>query len=347
MVLKRPKIIVTGGAGYIGSHTVVELWAAGYDPVVVDNFERSHPEIMNRINRISGNSTVVHQVDCRDRKALANVFRSAGDIQAVIHFAAYKAVGESVLHPSIYYDNNIGGLAVLLEVMAQHGNPGMVFSSSCTVYGQPKELPVTESSPVVPALSPYGYTKQVCEQLLKDCAMAKTRLKSVSLRYFNPIGAHPSASLGELPIGTPNNLVPYLTQAMAGLRPPLTVFGQDYPTDDGTCVRDYIHVVDLAKAHVAALQHLEGMENPSMEIFNIGSGKGHSVLELINAMEKVTEIPVPFEMGPRRPGDVAAIWASSNKHLPTWSPKLSLEDALLDAWNWQKSLSQHPLDGHA
>ncbi|MEL7400421.1 MAG: UDP-glucose 4-epimerase GalE, partial [Pseudomonadota bacterium] len=250
MSKQRKKVIVTGGAGYIGSHTAVELHQAGYLPVILDNYANSEQSVPARVSELCGELVPRYEVDCRDEAALEDVFRQEGDVFAVIHFAAHKAVGESVAHPEMYYENNIGSLATLLRVMAHHQMPGLVFSSSCTVYGEPDALPVTESSPVKPASSPYGFTKQVGEQLIRDTVTAEKGLKAVTLRYFNPIGAHPSGLIGELPLGPPNNLVPFITQTAAGIRPELVVFGQDYNTPDGTCIRDYIHVVDLARAHV-------------------------------------------------------------------------------------------------
>lgn len=333
------KVLVTGGAGYIGSHTVVELQAAGYQPVILDDFSNSNPDVPDRIAAITGARCPVYRADCNDAAALEAVFAAEGPFLAVIHFAAFKAVGESVAQPTRYYHNNIGSLATLLDTMATHGHPGLVFSSSCTVYGQPEVLPVTESSPILPASSPYGYTKQVCEQLIQDQLRSPQGGRAVILRYFNPIGAHPSGLIGELPRGVPNNLVPFVTQAAAGLRPPVTVYGGDYATHDGTCVRDFIHVVDLARAHVAALACLTQADAPtSAQIFNVGSGRGHSVLEVIHTMSKVLGHALPFTMGPRRPGDVEAIWAETSSALPGWQATHDLETALRDAWRWQQRL---------
>jgi UDP-glucose 4-epimerase len=332
------KVLVTGGAGYIGSHTVVELGAAGYQPVILDDFSNSSSDVPDRIAAIMGERCPVYRADCTDAAALEAVFAAEGPFLAVIHFAAFKAVGESVAQPTRYYRNNIGSLTNLLDVMARHGNPGLVFSSSCTVYGQPKELPVTEDSPIMPASSPYGYTKQVCEQLIQDQLQSPSGISAVILRYFNPIGAHPSGLIGELPQGVPNNLVPYVTQSAAGLRPPVTVYGTDYATPDGSCIRDYLHVVDLARAHVAALQCIVQPDAPQfVKIFNVGSGQGHSVLEVLHAMERVLGRQLHYVLGPRRPGDVEAIWASTGaRALPGWAASLDLETALRDAWRWQE-----------
>jgi UDP-glucose 4-epimerase len=333
------KVLVTGGAGYIGSHTVVELQAVGYEPVILDDFSNSNPDVPDRIAAITGRRCPVYRADCNDAAALEAVFAAEGPFGAVIHFAAFKAVGESVAHPTRYYRNNIGSLATLLDTMALHGNPGLVFSSSCTVYGQPDVLPVTEASPILPANSPYGYTKQVCEQLIQDQLRAPQGGQAVILRYFNPIGAHPTGLIGELPRGVPNNLVPFVTQSAAGLRPPVTIYGDDYATHDGTCIRDYIHVVDLARAHVAALSCLVSPNaDRAAQIFNVGSGRGHSVLEVIHAMSKVLGHALQYSVGPRRPGDVEAIWAESSSTLPGWAPVHDLETALRDAWRWQQRL---------
>jgi UDP-glucose 4-epimerase len=335
------KVLVTGGAGFIGSHTVVELHNAGYEPVILDNFCNSVKEVPARIARIIGREVPVLNLDCLDEPALEKAILEHGPWHSVIHFAAYKAVGESVELPLKYYENNIGSLVALLKAMQKAGMPGLVFSSSCTVYGEPDSLPVTEDSPIQPANSPYGYTKQVCEQLVRDCVRADLGLKAVTLRYFNPIGAHPSGLIGELPIGRPNNLVPYITQTAAGKMDKLTVFGKDYGTADGTAVRDYIHVVDLARAHVMALRLIEQSQTKSVNhVANVGTGQGSSVLEVIQAFESATGLKLPYEFGPRRAGDIEAIWADSKAEgqLPGWKAELSLETALADAWRWQQSL---------
>ena len=340
--MSKGKVIVTGGAGFIGSHTVVELAAAGYTPIVVDNLVNSRREVLNRLKQVTGGEVPFHEVDCTDEAALGEVFQSEGDVYGCIHFAAYKAVGESVERPMAYFRNNIGSTAVLMEQMVAHGTRHLVFSSSCTVYGEPDSIPVNEQSSLRPATSPYGYTKQACEQLIADACRAGNPLCATMLRYFNPIGAHPSAAIGELPVGHPNNLIPYLTQAVAGLRGPLTVFGEDYPTPDGTCIRDYIHVVDLAKAHVAALD--KSGKSGILNVYNLGTGKGASVKEVIAAFERVTGKSVPHEIGPRRAGDVVAIFADATKaHVELgWRAERSLEDALKDAWNWQEALGKQP-----
>jgi UDP-glucose 4-epimerase len=335
----RKIVIVTGGAGYIGSHTAVELYAAGYQPVILDNYSNSNRFVPLRINELCGDDIPVFEVDCRDRDAMEGVFEACGEVFAVIHFAAFKAVGESVAQPAKYYENNIGSLANLIQVMENHGMPALVFSSSCTVYGEPDQLPVTESAPEKPANSPYGYTKQVCEQLIRDGVRAEIGLNVVTLRYFNPIGAHPSGRIGELPLGKPNNLVPFITQTAAGIRKELTIFGDDYHTSDGTCVRDYIHVVDLARAHVKALEYIQNQEaRNSNTVVNIGTGRGASVLEVVKEFEKVTGKRLNYRIGARRPGDVEAVWAASESNVLGWQARHSLSDALKDAWNWQLAL---------
>lgn len=333
------KILVTGGAGYIGSHTVAALCEAGYRCVIVDNLSRTEPRMVEALGQITHQTLPFFPVDCTDAAALSAVFTAHPDIAGVIHFAAFKAVGESVENPTAYYRNNIGSTAVLLDVMREHGVRDLVFSSSCTVYGEPAAIPVDENAPILPAQSPYGYTKQVCEQLIRDESLARPSLRASLLRYFNPIGAHPSGLLGELPLGKPNNLVPFLTQAVAGWREPLTVFGQDYPTPDGTCIRDYIHVMDLAEAHVAALRHLP---EAGCDVFNLGTGAGHSVKEVIATFESANGIPVPHQMGPRRAGDVTAIYADPSKAQTAWGwhAKRSLSEALSDAWRWQQQLKR-------
>ncbi len=334
------KVIVTGGAGFIGSHTCVELVSAGYEPIIVDDLRNSEERSLAGIAKITGKTPVVHRIDCCDDLAMDRVF-AGGGVHGIIHFAAYKAVGESVAEPLKYYDNNIGSLLVILKLMAKHNVKRIVFSSSCTVYGQPEELPVTESSPDRNANSPYGFTKVACEQLLRDACVSDPTLQAVLLRYFNPIGAHPSALIGELPLGVPNNLVPFVTQTAAGLRKQLTVFGTDYPTPDGSCIRDYIHVVDLARAHVVALDWLEKRDGSTCEVFNLGTGKGNSVLEVLNAFMEATGVKVPYVVGPRRAGDVTSVYAGTNKSRDVlgWSARSSLHDALRDAWKWQQALA--------
>lgn len=339
----KKRVIVTGGAGYIGSHTAVELAQAGFTPVLIDNFSNSKPEVLEALADIIGFEPELEQVDCTNRKGLFQAVQriaASGPVAGVIHFAAFKAVGESTEEPLKYYANNITSTVNLLEAMKSVGLEHFVFSSSCTVYGQPESSPVDEEERIRTAESPYGYTKQVCERLVRDVCDSGHPLKAALLRYFNPIGAHPSSRIGELPLGHPNNLIPYLTQATAKLRDPLTVFGDDYPTPDGTCIRDYIHVVDLAKAHVAALNWLTHQPS-TCEAFNLGTGRGNSVLEVIQTFEKATGVPVPHQMGPRRPGDITAIFADAKKaeNVLGWRCELTLEDALRDAWNWQKALS--------
>lgn len=340
------KVLVTGGAGYIGSHTVVELHAAGYWPIIVDNFSNSKRGVLDRIATICGEEIPVIEADCRDLAAMAAVFDQVGPLFAVIHFAAFKAVGESVIKPAEYYVNNIGSLANVLMLMQQTGCPNLVFSSSCTVYGQPDQLPVTESSPIKPASSPYGYTKQVGEQLINDTVRAERGLRAVTLRYFNPIGAHPTGLIGELPLGVPSNLVPFITQTAAGLRDCLQIFGHDYGTADGTAIRDYIHVVDLARAHVQALTVLAQSARATYnDVANIGTGMGTSVLEAVKAFEKVTGVALNYAFADRRPGDVEAVWAAATEpsRLPGWVATHSLEDAMRDAWHWQQMLASNPL----
>jgi UDP-glucose 4-epimerase len=341
-VSTRKKILVTGGAGFIGSHTVVELFNAGYEPIVLDNFSNSQRFIIDRLRELTHPGLIFHEADVTDEKKLTEIFNTH-PLEGVIHFAAYKAVGESVVKPLMYFRNNIDSLMVLLSCMQKSGVTDLVFSSSCTVYGDPQEIPVTEESDSGNAMSPYGFTKVACERLLNDLTVAGQNLKSILLRYFNPIGAHPSGRIGELPQGVPNNLVPYIAQTASGVRKELTVYGNDYNTQDGTCVRDYIHVVDLAKAHVSALHKLKSVNESSFcGIYNIGTGLGNTVLEVIHAFEKISGIKIPYKIGSRRPGDVEKIWASTKlaeKELG-WKAQLTLSDALRDSWNWEKTLHQ-------
>jgi len=334
----KHKIIVTGGLGFIGSHTVVCLHEAGFEPIIIDNLSNSEASAMDGIEKLIGYKPIWANIDVNDKAALGNVIKEHQP-QGVIHFAAFKAVGESVEKPLTYYRNNVGGLITLMEVLKEENIGNLVFSSSCTVYGEPDEIPIKESTQTKMAESPYGATKQMGEIILKDNA---NWLNTQCLRYFNPIGAHESGFIGELPIGVPNNLIPYLTQTVAGIRKELTVFGDDYNTTDGTCIRDYIHVMDLAEAHVFAVNRLINDEqNESFEVFNIGTGKGSSVLEVIHAFETANGISVPHKIGPRRPGDVIQVWAETTKveNVLGWKAKRDLETMLKDAWNWQTKLN--------
>lgn len=334
----KHKIIVTGGLGFIGSHTVVCLHGAGFEPIIIDNLSNSEASAMDGIEKLIGYKPIWANIDVNDKAAFSNVIKEHQP-QGVIHFAAFKAVGESVEKPLTYYRNNVGGLITLIEVLKEENICNLVFSSSCTVYGEPDEIPVKESTQTKMAESPYGATKQMGEIILKDNA---NWLNTQCLRYFNPIGAHESGFIGELPIGVPNNLIPYLTQTVAGIRKELTVFGDDYNTTDGTCIRDYIHVMDLAEAHVFAVNRLINDEqNESFEVFNIGTGNGSSVLEVIHAFETANRISVPHKIGPRRAGDVIQVWAETTKveNVLGWKAKRDLETMLKDAWNWQTKLS--------
>ncbi|HKO92202.1 MAG TPA: UDP-glucose 4-epimerase GalE [Polyangiaceae bacterium] len=340
------KVVITGGAGFIGSHTAVELCAAGYLPVVVDNFGNSDRRMVGRVQEITGVRLPVHEIDCRDRAALRQMFASEGECFGVIHFAAHKAVGASVAEALAYYDNNLGSLIALLEVMGEIGLSNLVYSSSATVYGEADELPVTENTPIKPAESPYGRTKQVCELILADAAASKVPVKAVLLRYFNPVGAHASGRIGELPRGKPENLVPFITQTAIGLRDELTVFGSDYPTRDGTCTRDYVHVVDLARAHIAALAWLGKESRRSFsEVFNVGTGAATSVLEAIQAFEQASQAKLKYRLGPRRPGDIVESYANVDKarRVLGWSSELTILEAMRDAWKWQVALQKDPL----
>lgn len=336
------KILVTGGAGYIGSHTVVELAQAGYEPIIIDNFSNSEESALGGIKAILGREVPCHRIDCGDAEALRQVFKAEGNIAGVIHFAAFKAVGESVQKPLAYFHNNVGSLITLLQVMQDEGVENLVFSSSCTVYGVPDQLPVTEATLTKPANSPYGRTKQMCEDVVHDAAGAPdNRTHTILLRYFNPIGAHESAKIGELPLGVPNNLVPFITQTAAGLREKLTIFGNDYDTVDGTNVRDYIHVVDLAKAHIVAVQRLlDRKASEVVETFNVGTGHGNSVLEVVTTFEQASGQKLNYAIGPRRPGDVPAIYADATKSAEVLGFKTttSLFDSLASAWKWQQTL---------
>lgn len=328
-------ILVTGGLGYIGSHTVVELVNNGYSPIIVDNLSNTRKDVLQRIENITGQSVVFYENDVNDSIIMKDIMLKH-NVDAIIHFAAFKAVGESVEYALKYYKNNIGGLISLVEAMESAKVKNIVFSSSCTVYGEPDNSPVDELSPIKKANSPYGNTKQIGEDILIDCKF----INSVALRYFNPIGAHSTSQIGELPLGVPNNLVPYITQTAAGLHKTITVFGNDYNTKDGTCVRDYIHVVDLAKAHVKALKYMEKHPDKHSEVFNIGTGNGFTVLEIIDAFERVNNVKLPFTIGARRPGDVEKVWADAKKakEVLEWEAELGLDEMVRSAWNWQKQL---------
>ncbi len=339
--MKKQKIIVTGGCGYIGSHTTVALQNAGFDVVILDNLMNSQIDTLDRIAEITGIRPSFERIDCTDVNAMHDVFARHSDAMGVIHFAALKAVGESVAHPLKYYKNNILSLLNTLEMMLEFKIPNIVFSSSATVYGEPDQLPVTEDTPLKPATSPYGQTKIMAENIIRDTVKANPELHAVLLRYFNPIGAHPSGKIGELPIGVPNNLMPYVTQVAAGIREQLNVFGNDYNTPDGFCIRDYIDVNDLADAHVAALEHMK-TNDVKVEVYNLGTGRGLSVMEIIKAFEDATGVKLNYTIAARRPGDVPAIWACSdlaNEKLG-WRAKIPLTETMRTAWQWQKNVSK-------
>ncbi|MDR1764374.1 MAG: UDP-glucose 4-epimerase GalE [Dysgonamonadaceae bacterium] len=334
------RILVTGGTGYIGSHTTVELQNAGYEVIIVDNLSNSNAEIVGKIAKITGIRPEFVQADCIDSAALKQVFERYPGIEGVIHFAASKAVGESVEKPLLYYRNNIVSLLNILELMPDYGVKGLVFSSSCTIYGQPKKLPVDENAEIQPATSPYGNTKQINEEIIRDAIYSGAPYKSIVLRYFNPIGAHPSAEIGELPLGQPQNLVPIVTRTAAGVRKEMFVFGDDYNTPDGSCIRDYINVVDLSKAHVIAMDRILNSNSEKLEYFNLGTGRGLSVLELISLFEKSTGVKVPYKIVGRREGDIEQIWADPTRanRVLGWKAEESVEDTLRSAWEWQKRL---------
>ncbi|MCX6247049.1 MAG: UDP-glucose 4-epimerase GalE [Bacteroidetes bacterium] len=335
------KILVTGGTGYIGSHTVVELQKKGYEVVIADNLSNSTADVVDNIARITGIKPAFEKVDLSDPEPCRDLFNRHPGLASVIHFAAFKAVGESVLEPLKYYHNNLGSLMNLLREIETHGIRNLVFSSSCTVYGQPDELPVTESAPIKKAASPYGNTKQIAEEIINDI-VAVTELRAIMLRYFNPIGAHESALIGELPLGIPNNLVPFLTQTAIGKRDFLRVWGNDYNTHDGTAIRDYIHVVDIALAHVIAIERLqEGKNKTKAEAFNLGTGIGYSVLDVIKSFERSTKVKVAYKIMDRRPGDVEKVWADTElaNHELGWKAGRDLDDMTLSAWNWEKKLA--------
>ena len=339
----KQKILVTGGTGYIGSHTVVELPNSGYEVVIIDNLSNSSADVVDNIEKVSGVRPIFEELDCLDYEGLNTVFAKHKGIKAIIHFAASKAVGESVQKPLLYYRNNLLSLINILELMPKHGVEGIVFSSSCTVYGQPDELPVTEKAPIKKAESPYGNTKQVNEEIICDTIKSGSPISAILLRYFNPIGAHPTALLGELPNGVPQNLIPFLTQTAIGIREKLSVFGNDYNTPDGSCIRDFINVVDLAKAHVTAIERiLDKKQKQAVETFNIGTGRGLSVLELINLFEKSTGVKLNYEIVGRRAGDIEKVWANpdyANNELG-WKAEISIEETLKSAWAWQLKLRE-------
>ena len=334
------KVLVTGGLGYIGSHTVVELQNAGFEVVIIDNLSNSDITILSGIEKIIGFKPVFIELDLKSKENVHKFFKDNNDISGVIHFAASKAVGESVENPLLYYENNISALIYVLQELTKLPSANFIFSSSCTVYGQAEEMPITENAPIQVAMSPYGNTKQIGEEIIRDVAKV-SNIKAILLRYFNPIGAHPSAAIGELPIGVPQNLVPFITQTGLGLRKELSVYGNDYPTPDGTAIRDYIHVVDLAKAHVVALQRLLHKKNTQkVEVFNLGTGTGSSVLEVIAAFEKVSGQKLPYKIVGRREGDVISAYANTDKanNVLGWKAQSSLEDALASAWKWEKKI---------
>ena len=340
----KKRILVTGGTGFIGSHTTVELQNAGYDVVIVDNLSNSQASVVDGIEQITGIRPAFIEADCRDKGAMAKVFSDYAPIEGIIHFAASKAVGESVEKPLLYYGNNITSLINLLELMPEHGVKGIIFSSSCTVYGQPdpEHLPVTEDTPIKPAESPYGNTKQINEEIIRDDIASGAPIKAILLRYFNPIGSHPTAIIGEMPNGVPMNLIPYVTQTAIGIREKLSVFGNDYNTPDGTCIRDYIYVVDLAKAHVKAMDRVLGDAGDPLEVFNIGTGRGVSTKELVDAFERATGVKLNWAYAPRRAGDIEKVWADPTRANTVlgWKADTSLDDTLKSAWHWQCALRE-------
>jgi UDP-glucose 4-epimerase len=338
------KIVVTGGLGFIGSHTVVELQNQSFDVVIIDNLCNSSEEVLEGIQKITGKEVTFERLDLRDKAQVAGFFKKHDDIQGVIHFAAYKAVGESVANPLAYYENNVSSLVYLLQELTNRGKSNFIFSSSCTVYGQADVVPITEDSPVKPAESPYGNTKQIGEEILQDVCKINPDVNAIALRYFNPMGAHPSSEIGELPLGVPQNLVPYITQTGVGLRDCLSVFGEDYDTQDGTCIRDYIHVGDLAKAHVVALQRLlEEKNDANFEVFNLGTGTGSSVLQVIGSYERVSGNKLNYKIVDRRPGDVTKAYADTTKanNILGWTAETNLDDAMKSAWDWECKIRNH------
>lgn len=339
----KDKILVTGGTGYIGSHTVVELQNAGYDVVIIDNLSNSNVKVLDGIEAITGIRPVFVEGDCTNIEDLRKLFEANPGIKGIINFAASKAVGESVQKPLLYYRNNLNTLINLLDLMPEFGVKGIVFSSSCTVYGEPDMNPIDETAPIKPATSPYGNTKQISEEIIEDYIKSGAPIKGILLRYFNPIGAHPSSEIGELPLGVPQNLVPYLTQAAAGIRKELTVFGNDYNTPDGSCIRDYIDVVDLAKAHVIAIKRiLDKEDTDAVEVFNLGTGRGLSVLELIDSFERATGVKVPHKIGERRAGDIEKIWADPKKanEVLGWTAGVPIDETMKNAWAWQCKVTE-------
>ena len=339
----KERILVTGGTGFIGSHTVVELQNSGYDVVIIDNLSNSSADVVDGIEKITGIRPDFEQLDCLDYEGLDKVFAKYGNIKSSIHFAASKAVGESVQKPLLYYRNNLVSLINLLELMPKYGVKGIVFSSSCTVYGQPDVLPVTEDAPIKVAESPYGNTKQINEEIIRDTIKSGSPIQAILLRYFNPIGAHPTAIIGEMPNGVPQNLIPFLTQTAIGIREKLSVFGDDYNTPDGSCIRDYINVVDLAKAHVVAIDRiLQDKQDEQVEVFNIGTGRGLSVLELIHAFEESTGVKLNYQIVGRRAGDIEQVWANPDKanNVLGWKAESTIEDTLRSAWKWQQKLRE-------
>ena len=340
----KQTILVTGGTGFIGSHTTVELQNAGYNVVIVDNLSNSNENVVDGIEKITGQRPVFEKADCCDMKAMERIFTKYPDIEGIIHFAASKAVGESVEKPLKYYRNNIVSLVNLLELMPKHGVKGIIFSSSCTVYGQPdpENLPVAEDAPIKPAESPYGNTKQINEEIIRDTIKSGSPIKAILLRYFNPIGSHPTAIIGELPNGVPMNLIPFVTQTAIGIREQLKVFGNDYNTPDGTCIRDYIYVVDLAKAHVKAMERVLDTDSEQLEVFNVGTGNGLSTKQVVDAFEKATGVKLNWAYAPRRAGDIEQVWANPEKanKVLGWKAETSLEDTLKSAWKWQQKLRE-------
>jgi len=334
------KILVTGGLGFIGSHTVVELQNEGFEVVIIDNLSNSSEDVLKGITAITAKMPLFEKIDLREKSAIQDFFKKHSDVKGVIHFAASKAVGESVENPLLYYENNINSLVYLLQELKEKPEASFIFSSSCTVYGQAEKMPITEDAPVQTAMSPYGNTKQIGEEIITDTAKV-TNISAILLRYFNPVGAHSSTEIGELPLGVPQNLVPFITQTGMGLRQELSVFGDDYPTPDGTAVRDYIHVVDLAKAHVIALQRLLNKKNlQKVETFNLGTGTGSSVLEVIHSFEKVSDKKLPYIIKPRREGDITEAYANTDKanNVLGWKAELSLDEAMASAWKWEQKV---------